>query len=98
MSNVVSLRAERYARTSSGPPPPAVEEADLTQLRARILGLQSKAKEEILRSILLLDIAAQHGRQIARRTDDAAAKSSLGAQISFIEQLLQNAREMALKL
>lgn len=62
------------------------------------MGMQSKAKEEILRSILLLDLAAQHARQIAKRTDDPASGKSLDAQVTTIEQLLQIARGMALKL
>lgn len=63
-----------------------------------MIDVQSKAREEILRSILLLDIAAQHARQIAKRTDDPALNKNLCAQISLVEQLLQIAREMALKL
>jgi hypothetical protein len=98
MSNVISLRAERYARVSACLSPPHSEEADLAQRRFRIIGTQSKAKEEILRSILLLDLAAQHARQIAKRTDDPALKSRLDAHVSIVEQLLQAAREMALKL
>ncbi len=97
MSNVVSLRAERSARVSAGLPPPDLAEADRAQLRSRIVDAQSRAREQIFRSILLLDIAAQHARQIAKRTDDPALKS-LSAQVSIVEQLLQIAREMALKL
>jgi len=98
MSNVVSLRAERYARASAGLLPLALEEADQVQLRSRIIDAQSKAREQIFRSILLLDIAAQHARQIAKRTDNQAVKKSLCDQVSLVEQLLQIAREMALKL
>lgn len=95
MSNVVSLRAER---SEAGMPPPYIEEADLVQLHSRIMGMQAKAKVEIFRSILLLDTAAQHARQIVTRTDDPASKNGLCVQVSIIEQLLRTAREMALKL
>ncbi|MDP3702936.1 MAG: hypothetical protein Q8R78_00890 [Candidatus Omnitrophota bacterium] len=98
MTNVVCLRAQRCARASAGLPPQYVEEVDQVQLRSRMIDVQSRAKEEILRSILLLDIAAQHARQIAKRTDDPALNKNLSAQISLVEQLLQIAREMALKL
>jgi hypothetical protein len=79
-------------------PPPYIEPADQVQLRCRIAAMQAKAKEEILRSILLLDIAAQHARQIAKQTDGPALNKNLGAQVTIVEQLLQIAREMALKL
>ena len=98
MSNVVSLRAERSARVSAGLPPPDLAEADRAQLRSRIVDAQSRAREQIFRSILLLDIAAQHARQIAKRANNKAVKKSLCDQVSLVEQLLQIAREMALKL
>lgn len=98
MPNVVSLRAKRYARVSTGLPQPPHEETALDQTRCRIIGLQSKAKEEILRSIFLLELAAQYARQIAKRTDDPALNENLGAQVTIVEQLLQIARGMALKL
>ncbi len=98
MSNVVSLRAARCARVSPGAPPPYLDEADVAELQSRIIGIQSKAREEILRCIQLLDLGAQHARQIAERTNDPALKKNLGAQVTIVEQLLQLAREMALKL
>lgn len=89
---------ERHARATAVLPSPNIEDADLGQLRCEIIGMQSKAKGEIFRCILLLDLAAQHARQIAKRIDDAAASKALAAQITLVEQLLQIAREMAAKL
>jgi hypothetical protein len=97
MSNVVCLRADRRARAPAGLPPPHIEDADAFRY-ARIIGLQSKAKEEILRSIFLLELAAQHARQVAKRLDDPALNNNLGAQVAIVEQLLQIARGMALRL
>ena len=82
----------------AGLPSPYIEEADQVQLRSRIIDAQSKAREQIFRSILLLDIAAQHARQIAKRTDDPALNKNLGAQVTIVEHLIQIARDMALKL
>ena len=79
-------------------PPPNTGAVDLDQLRCEVIGMQSKAKQEISRCILLLDLAAQHARQIAKRIDDPAANKNLTAQITLVERLLQVAREMAAKL
>lgn len=46
----------------------------------------------------MLDLAAKHGRQIAEKVCDPAAKENFDADIATIEQLLQVARSMALRL
>jgi hypothetical protein len=46
----------------------------------------------------MLDLAAQHARQIAKRVCDPEMKENFDAQIATIEQLLQLARDMALEL
>lgn len=97
MSNVVNLRVAQ-SRASTLPPPSETFGADIADLVSRILGLQSKAKEEISHSILMLDIAAQHARQIAKQICDPAVKENFSAHVATIEQLLQLARGMALKL
>jgi hypothetical protein len=71
---------------------------DAFELATRVTGLQSKAKESIRQSILMLDLAAQHARQLATRLRDPAAKASFDAHIMTIEQLLQLARDMTMKL
>ena len=98
MSNVVSLRARRCEQVSASLPPHLIEEADLDPTHRRIIELQSRAKQEILRSIFLLELAALHARQIAKRTNGSSSNSSLSAQVTIVEQLLQIARDMALKL
>lgn len=97
MSNVVSFRVAR-SRASTLPPPPETFDTNIAELVSRILGLQSKAKEDISHSILMLDLAAQHARQIARQICDPAMKQNFNAHVATIEQLLQIARDMALKL
>jgi hypothetical protein len=99
MLNVLSFpeRAPR-SRESRRQRPLAKAGADIAELASRVTGLQSKAKGEIHHVILVLDLAAQHARQIARRMCDPMARKSFDEQISIIEHLLQVARDMALKL
>ena len=92
MSNVVRFRATQSRASTLS------EEIDVAQLDSRITDLQSKAKDEICRCILLLDLAAQHARQIAKRVHNPAVRQDFNANITAIEQLLQFARDMALKL
>jgi hypothetical protein len=94
MSNVVSFRIAQ----SRVPIPPRLPRTSDTELASRVAELHSGAKEEIYRSILMLDLAAQHARQIAKRVCDPEMKENFDAQIATIEQLLQLARDMALEL
>ena len=94
MSNVVSFRVAQ-PRASRLRPPPESLDAGIAEMISRVTHLRSKAKDEIFQSILMLDIAAQHAREIARQIGDPAAKENLNAKIATIEQLLQLARDMA---
>jgi hypothetical protein len=80
------------------PPLSETVDADIAELICRATGLRSKAKAEICHSILMLDLAAKHGRQIAERVCDSAVKENFNTDITTIEQLLQVARNMALRL
>jgi hypothetical protein len=53
---------------------------------------------DIGNAILMLDLAAQHAREIAMRVSDPSAKKDFDEHISIIERLLELAREMAFKL
>ena len=99
MLNVVYFR-ERAPRSRGSrlQHPPASIGADISEMASRIAGLQSKARREIHHAILMLDLAAQHARQIAKSICDPAARKNFDEHISTIEQLLQVARDMALKL
>jgi hypothetical protein len=46
----------------------------------------------------MLDLAAQHAREIAARLMDPTARKNFNEHIATIERLLQLAREMAFKL
>ena len=72
--------------------------ADISELFSRVGRLQTKVKAEIDGAILVLELAAQHGRQIAMSMCDPTVKKNFEERISTIERLLQAARDMALKL
>ena len=99
MSNVVNFqdRAPRFSESRAQRPTGAAN-ADISELVSRVTGLQTKVIGQIDNAILMLDLAAQHARQIAKRVRDPAAKDQFDQNISTIEQLLQFAREKAMKL
>jgi hypothetical protein len=99
MLNVVNFEQRaRRPHVSRQPQPPAGINLDLSKLAFRITSLHSKAKQEIDRAILMLDLAAQHGRQIANRMSDPEVRKNFEADLSMIEQLLEITRSMALRL
>jgi hypothetical protein len=100
MLNVIRFR--KRAPISAGPGrrrPPADEDvkADIAELSSRVTVLKSKARSEIGNAILMLDLAAQHAREIADRLSDPSAKECFDEHISIIERLLELARDMSLK-
>ena len=99
MLNVIAFR--KGASRSHRPTParlPGCTEADIAELASSIASLHSKAKDEVAHAILMLDLAAQHAREIESRLSDHAAKRSFDEHISIIEQLLQLARAMTFNL
>jgi len=99
MLNVIEFR-QRASRPggSKRTQQPAALAADISGLCSRIMGLQSKARGEICSAILMLDHAAQHAREIAKRISDPTTRKDFEADVATIEQLLQFARELALTL
>lgn len=99
MLNVVDFRERApRSRRSEHERPPATVDAATSELASRLTRLQSRAKGKIQHSVFMLDLAAQHARQIAKRISDPAVKRGFDEHVSIIEQLLQIARDMALKL
>ena len=88
-SRSVELRTRRSATATK---------ADIAELGSGIAGLRSQASREIGNAVPMLDLAAQHGREIAARILNPAAKKDFDEHISTIERLIQLAREMAFKL
>jgi hypothetical protein len=99
MLNVVEFRKRAPRARGSGPQcPPADAAPDSSKLASCLEGLRSKAKGDLHNAILMLDLAAQHARQIGKKIGDPALRKTFEEQISTIEQLLQLARDMARKL
>ncbi len=94
MPNVINLQ-DRAPRSHGRL---ANEGADVAELASCIDSLKSRARGEIASAVLMLDLAAQHARQIEKRMYDPFAKRDFDAQITTIERLLRVAQEMALKL
>jgi hypothetical protein len=97
--NVISFRkmAPRIRESGSLHSPENVG-ADGSELVLRMADLQSKAKGEVYRAVLMLDLAAQHAHEIAKKIRDPATRQDFDAHIASIEQLLQIARDMAVRL
>jgi hypothetical protein len=99
MLNIIEFRKSAPGSPGAGRQlPPADVEAGIAELASCVTGLQSKARGDIGNAILMLDLAAQHAREIAMRVSDPSAKKDFDEHISIIERLLELAREMAFKL
>jgi hypothetical protein len=99
MLNVIEFRKrEPRSSESTARPPTTNRNVDIEALAFRIIGLQSEAKGEIGNAVLMLDLAAQHAREITSRLADPVARKNFDEHVAMIERLLQLAREMAFKL
>jgi hypothetical protein len=63
---------------------------------SHVRSLRSRAEAEIYKSILLLDLAAQHAREIEARITDSDARRAFKLHIDAIEGAIQIARDRAL--
>jgi hypothetical protein len=63
-----------------------------------VRGLQSRVKVEVDKSIMLLDLAAQHAREIEARITDPELRRAFELHVDAIEQAIYIARERALDL
>ena len=99
MLNVIDFREKApRSREQERQSQPATAEADIAELASRITSLHGQARGEIGSAVLMLDLAAQHARQIEKRMGGASVRKDFDEHIATIERLLQIAREMALKL
>jgi hypothetical protein len=97
--NVVEFhqKASRMRASAAGRAPEG-SGADLPKLVERFNGLHSKARTQLRDVILLLDLAAQKTRRLARRFDDPALKKLIEEELLVVENLLQAARDKMLQL
>lgn len=99
MLNVIDFREKApRSREQERQSQPATTEADIAELASRIASLHGQARGEIGSAVLMLDLAAQHARQIEKRIGGASVRKDFDEHIATIERLLQIAREMALEL
>ena len=99
MPNVLDFRKRASCSSESSAQPLAANtNVDIAVLGSRIIGLQSRAKGEIGNAVLMLDLAAEHAREVAARLADPTARKKFDGHIATIERLLQLAREMTFKL
>ncbi len=97
MTNVVQFH-NRMQRRLPEEAPAAVPAPAIADMVARVRTLQSRAKGEIERSIVLLDLAAQHAREIAGRIIDPTARAAFEQHVASIDHALEVARERASQL
>ncbi len=95
MSEVINIQEARYWRAAARSHLPKTIGAGTGAAARRVSGQLSIAREQVHRSILLLDFAAQQARLIAREISDPPRRVNLEAQIARIEQQLHVARQMA---
>jgi hypothetical protein len=99
MLNVIDFREKApRSRERERQRQPASAEGDIADLASRITSLHAQARGEIDSAVLMLDLAAQHAREIEKRMCGPLARNDFDEHIATIERLLQIAREMALKL
>ena len=72
--------------------------ANIPSLIARAKGLQSKARMALHDAILMLDLAAQHARQLGKIIREPALKKRFDDELLTIEELLQFARDKTMEL
>jgi hypothetical protein len=95
MSNVVRLRDKVSPERSSAL---MTNGACIAELASRAMRLQSCAKVEIHRVIVLLDLAAQHVRELTAKIDDPDIRGMLDRHVTSVEHTLHVARERVLEL
>jgi hypothetical protein len=99
MLNVMDFRRRAYRSNESRTPRPAANaDVDISELVSSVRNLQSKAKGQIQQAVLMLDHAAQKAHRVAEWIWDPQAKKDFEEKLAAIEQLLQTARDLALKL
>jgi hypothetical protein len=98
MAEVIRIEDALSARAKAGSHSPDACADQFGRAPPPVTARQSARREDVFRAILLLDLAAQHARLLVKETPDPSRREIFEAQISTIEQLLQLARDLALKL
>ena len=94
MTNVIDFQPGPRRAPAPRCTGPAIQDRTSSRIRAP----HSRAKAEVSRSILLLDLAAQHAREIEIRIADPDIRRAFEVHIDAIEEAIQIARQRALDL
>jgi hypothetical protein len=97
MPNVIQLRGRQHQRSALPPSKAGAWPLDL-EMMSPVVMWRTTVAEEVRRSVLLLDLAAQRVRLIAAKVVDEQLRQTLTVQIDALEQRLEVAREMARRL
>jgi hypothetical protein len=98
MAQVISMQDALSTRMKPGSFSPDAFSAKLHPKVAAVAFQQSATREDVYRAILLLDLAAQQMRVLLRNIADPSRKGDFEKQITAIEEAIQHARDLALKL
>lgn len=97
MPNVIQLRGGQHLRSA---PPSSEADAWLRdpEMMPPVVMWRTTVAEEVRRSVLLLDLAAQRVRLIAAQVVNEQSRQTLTVQLDALERQLEVAREMARRL
>lgn len=98
MAQVISFEDALSARAKPDPYFPGVHVAEFGRVPPRVSSRKSVTRESVYRAILLLDLAAQQMRLLLKNIADPARTRTFEAQIAAIEESIQHARDLALRL
>lgn len=97
MPNVIQLRGGQHLRSALPPIEAGAWPFDL-EMMSPVVMWHTTVVEEVRRSVLLLDLAAQRVRLIAAQVVDEQSRQTLIGQLDSLERQLEVAREMARRL
>lgn len=97
MPNVIQLRGGNHLQSALPPSEPGAWILDFDVMSPVVMWPTTVA-EEVRRSVLLLDLAAQRVRLIAAQVVDDRLRQALVGQLDALERQLEVAREMARRL
>jgi len=98
MPEVINIQEAQYSRAAALSTVPTTIGATTGTAASPASRQLSIVKEEVRRSILLLDLTAQHARLLVKEISDSPRRANFEAQIVIIEQQLQVARQLAWNL
>jgi hypothetical protein len=94
MTNVIDFQTKPRRGRALAPPSGGAGLA-LHDRGEPVRGRQLRVKAEVCKSIMLLDLAAQHAREIETRVTDPEVRRAFGRHVDAIEEAIQIARENA---